>query len=153
MTQETINTSCQCGQSTVAFTGPAVLRFICHCSICQKVYNKPYADIVLLKSSQVLKPADLALVFHKHKRPPAVNRGVCPSCKRPMLATMPLAPGFGMAFIPADNIPKGTALPEPSFHTFYNSRVADVDDASPKVGGYWKSQWAVSKGFLAGLLK
>lgn len=153
MTQQTTLTLCECGKSNIAFTGAPVLRFICHCTICQAVYNKPYADIVLLKSSQVLKPADLALEFHKHRRPPAVNRGVCPSCKKPVLAAMPLAPKFGLAFIPSSNLPADYALPAPSFHTFYNSRVADVNDAAPKISGYWKSQWAVTKGFIAGLMK
>lgn len=34
------------------------------------------------------------------------------------------------------------SVPISAAYTFYDKRVADVDDALPKYEGYWASQWA-----------
>ncbi len=128
-----------------------MLRFLCHCRICQSVYGKPYADIVAVRSTQVEKPLAPSIRFGKHRAPPAVSRGVCTACNAPVVGFLPLVPGFGLAFVPAANFPQSALLPAPQLHTFYHRRVADVADALPKVSGYWHSQWAVTRRFLAGL--
>lgn len=149
----TTTCSCPCGESTFSLTGSPVLRFVCHCEICQKVYRKPYADLVLARLSQVVKPLDPGIQFAKHRPPPAVKRGLCPACKNPVLSLYALSPSLGMAFIPVCNLPEGMALPEPVLHAFYHRRVKDIDDDVLKVEGYWHSQWAISSRFLAGLRK
>ncbi|MFT6904140.1 MAG: hypothetical protein ACJAS1_000790 [Oleiphilaceae bacterium] len=143
--------SCQCRKSQVLVSGEPILRFNCHCKICQKVYGKPFADIVVVQSKQVSKPLDLSIQFTKHRLPPSVNRGICSYCQNPVIALLPLAPFFGLAFVPAENFPKGFQLPEPKFHSFYNSRVVDIDDCVPKINGYLGSQWAVASHFLSAL--
>lgn len=140
--------SCNCGKSHVALSGEPVLRFKCHCLICQSVYKKPFADIVAVSTQQLVKPIDSAVEFAKHKLPPAVNRAVCPSCKAPVVALLPMLPTVGLAFIPAENFPDNAKLPEPAFHSFYHRRVADVNDSTLKISGYWASQWAVLKQFF-----
>ena len=144
--------SCPCGKSKILITGSPVIKFICHCKICQEVYRKPFAEIVAVRSNQIAKPIDPAIQFTKHRYPPAVNRGVCPSCNNPVVALLPLAPSFGLAFIPAANFSEGFELPKPLLHSFYDRRVNDVDDLLPKVNGYWSSQWAVSSRFISAIL-
>lgn len=135
--------SCSCGKSQVSVSGEPLLRFRCHCTICQAVYGKPYADIIAVKASQVSTPVDPRLVFKKLGSLPAVNRGVCPDCNKPVVGFLPLLPYFGIAFVPADNFAPDTILPQPAFHTFYDKRTEDVDNSYRKVSGYIASQWAV----------
>jgi hypothetical protein len=143
--------SCQCRKSKVLVSGEPILRFNCHCKICQKVYGKPFADIVAVKSKQISQPLNQLIQFTKHRLPPSVNRGVCSYCQNPVVALLPLAPFFGLAFVPSENFPEGFILPEPRLHSFYDSRVADIDDSLPKINGYFASQWAVASHFLAAL--
>ncbi len=145
--------TCACGDGEVEVFGSPVLRFKCHCRICQSVYAKPFADIVAVRSNQVARPVSPALKFRKHRLPPAVSRGTCPSCNKPVVGFLPLAPFFGLAFVPAENFPASATLPEAELHTFYDRRVADVDDELPKISGYWTSQWAVSSRFLSALMR
>lgn len=145
--------SCPCGKQNFEVMGKPVMRFICHCKICQKVYRKPFADIVAVKSSQVVKPLNDGILFAKHRSYPNVNRGVCEACNNPVVGFMPVAPMFGLSFIPAANFADQSALPAAMMHTFYDRRVNDVADSLPKVSGYWSSQWAVTRDFMAGLFK
>lgn len=145
-----VQSSCLCAERWVEVSGQPVLRFKCHCKSCQKVYGQPAADIVVVKSSQIRKPVDPLIQFARHRLPPSIRRGVCPACLKPVVAFLPLAPFFGLAFLPADNFPKNVVLPEPDFHLFYDRRVADIDDPLPKLSGYWASQWMVpSRVFFA----
>ena len=148
----TTNTQCNCGKTKVSFSGEPLFRVHCHCSICQSVYQQPFADFVVLSTKQIQSPVDPAIQFKKHRSPPAVNRGLCPHCKKPVLAKLSLGPGIGMAFIPAANFPNSTKLPAAAFHTFYDRRVADIDDHTPKINGYWPSQLAVTKLALSSIL-
>lgn len=145
--------ACTCGAGHVEFSGSPVLRFKCHCTICQSVYGKPFADIVALRSNQVARPVSPVLRFRRHRLPPAVSRGTCPSCNKLVVGFLPLAPFFGLAFVPAENFLKSVNLPEAELHSFYDRRVADVDDELPKISGYWRSQWAVSRRFLGALMR
>lgn len=149
----TTTTQCNCGKSHVSFEGEPLFRVHCHCKICQSVYQQPYADFVVISSKQVAGPVDSAIQFKKHRSPPAVNRGVCPHCKKPVLAKLSLGPSLGMAFIPAANFPNSVKLPAAVFHTFYDRRIADIDDSIPKISGYWSSQLAVTKLALLSMLR
>jgi hypothetical protein len=145
--------SCPCRESEVIVKNHPVIRFICHCKICQGVYRKPFADIVAVRSNQVIKPINPSIRFAKHRFPPAINRGVCFSCNSPVVALLPLAPAFGLSFIPAVNFFKEYELPKPVLHLFYDRRVDDADDDLPKFNGYWQSQWAVSSHFFSAILR
>jgi len=117
------------------------------------VYRKPYADIIALKSSQVIQSVDSKIKFSKHRLPPALKRGVCPSCSNPVVGFLPIMPFFGLAFIPTANFPEHISLPAPKFHTFYDRRVVDVEDELPKYSGYWTSQCVLTSGFFSGILR
>jgi hypothetical protein len=58
--------SCPCRESEVIVKNHPVIRFICHCKICQGVYRKPFADIVAVRSNQVIKPINPSIRFAKH---------------------------------------------------------------------------------------
>lgn len=141
--------SCPCGETQTSFAGEPLLRVLCHCKICQQVYGAPFSDFVLMRSQQITKPISSNIRFTKHLSPPALNRGVCLSCHKPVLAFMPLAPFFGLAFVPTANLPAEAMVLEPALHAFYDRRVQDVNDSLPKVPGYWASQWAVTRRFLS----
>jgi hypothetical protein len=145
--------SCPCGYSHVAVSGTPVLRFLCHCTICQSVYRKPFADVVVVRASQIATPIDHSIQVKRYKAPPALDRGVCSACSNPVVALLPLTPFFGLAFVPSANFPAEIRLPDPSVHVFYERRVADVDDAIRKVSGFWPSQWEVTSRFITGLLR
>ncbi|MFT7214838.1 MAG: hypothetical protein ACI9XK_005109 [Granulosicoccus sp.] len=70
-----------------------------------------------------------------------------------MVAFLPLAPAFGLSFIPAANFFKEYELPKPVLHSFYDRRVDDVDDHLPKFSGYWQSQWGVASQFVSTILR
>lgn len=148
-----IATHCSCGDTQLEISGAPLIRFICHCEICQAVYKKPFADIIAIKTSQLVKPISSRIQFQKHRRPPAVNRGICPSCKQPVLANLSLIPFFGISFIPSANFAANANLPAPCMHNFYNRRVADANDNLPKASGYWHSQWALSTKLTTSLLR
>ena len=146
-----IECSCPCGETLFSVTGSPAIRFKCHCTICQAVYKKPYADVVAVKVSQVIKPLSPKIGFKKYRVPPALQRGTCPSCDNPVVAFLPVAPFFGLAFAPAVNFPEELKLPTVSMHTFYHRRVADIEDDLPKIQGYWSSQLAVTSRFFGAM--
>ena len=144
---------CPCGKQKFEISGKPVMRFICHCKICQKVYQKPFADIIAVKASQVKKPLGSGILFAKHRSYPNVNRGVCSDCNNPVVGFMPVAPFFGLSFIPVANFTDQSNLPAASMHTFYDRRVHDVIDHIPKISGYWPSQLAVTRDFMLNMFK
>lgn len=137
--------SCSCGTSSFTLNSKPLARFICHCTICQSVYQQPFADVTVLWANKVALPAKHDIRFKKYRSPPALRRGVCSSCGRPVIGFLRLAPFVQLAFVPARNYQDNGALPAPSLHMFYHSRVADVIDQLPKYSGYWRSQLAVTK--------
>lgn len=144
--------SCPCGKTKVSFSGEPLLQVLCHCKICQAVYGAPYADFVMLRAQQVHRPVDPGIAFARHRLPPAVNRGLCPDCGKPVVGFMPLLPLLGLSFVPTTNLPPDAKRPPPALHAFYDRRVEDVNDSLPKRSGYWASQWAVSRRFMSALL-
>lgn len=83
---------------------------------------------------------------------PALNRGVCTACGSPVLALTPGPAAIGLAFVPARTFDDPSELPSATQHIFYDRRVADIDDALPKVSGYWRSELAVGGLVGRGLL-
>jgi len=145
--------SCPCGQSTFVVCGSPVAMFYCHCTICQSVYGLPRADVTVLWAKNVKLSSQRSLRFKKHRSPPALRRGVCEACGHPVVGFLTLAPFVELAFVPAQNYPPSSPLPAPSLHIFYGSRVADVDDALPKLNGYWPSQIATTQLILSRTLR
>ena len=139
---------CSCGGVKLKVKEPLITRFFCHCKICQSVYKKPFADATVLRARDIVIDTPNTLQFERLRPPPNLNRGICGSCKMPAIGLMTLVPGLKIAFLPTHMFQNSNDAPEPSFHLFYHSRIADVDDAYPKHNGYWRSEWAVMRKIL-----
>ncbi|AXY56159.1 hypothetical protein CDG60_05990 [Acinetobacter chinensis] len=145
--------SCTCGQSTFSVEGTPLVRFICHCQICQDIYKKPFADVVIFPEKSVkLLEAD-SVEFKKFRAPPAVNRGICKSCAKPVFGVMWVAPFTRFAFVPAMNLADSTQLPEAVGHVFYHRHVNEMYDGLPKVSGYVSSQLFLSQKIFKSLIQ
>jgi hypothetical protein len=137
--------SCECGQSRFKVDGVPVARFKCHCTICQSLYKKPYADVVMLWGGAITLPQKQSFTFRKYRPPPALRRATCDSCGAPVVGFLRLVPFVQLAFSQGANFADQSLLPPTSFHIFYHSRIKDVDDELPKISGYWASELAVTK--------
>ena len=141
----TQSASCGCGQSKFEVNGAPIGRFICHCTICQNLYKKPYADVVMFWGGAITLPEYQPFTFQKYRPPPVLRRSTCNACGAPVIGFLRLAPLVRLAFSQVANFADPGVLPRPSVHIFYHSRIQDVDDELPKVSGYWPSEIAVTK--------
>ena len=137
--------SCQCGQSIFKVDGTPIGRFKCHCTICQTLYKKPYADVVMMWGGAITLPDVQPFTFRKYRPPPALRRSTCDMRGAPVVGFLRLAPFVRLAFVQSANFPDQSVLPPTSVHIFYHSRVKDFEDDLPKVSGYWASELAVTK--------
>jgi hypothetical protein len=148
-----LDCACLCGASRFRVAGNPIGRFFCHCTICQKVYGKPFADVAYFRADAVAPPVGQPVEFRRYRPPPALRRGICGKCGNPVVAFLTMVPGLTVAFVPSQNFPRPVELPEPDRHIFYHRRVADIADAIPKLSGYWASQAYVTRSILADLLE
>jgi hypothetical protein len=144
---------CECGESRFPVHGKPLTRFFCHCRICQSVYGKPAADVTVFWGGAVSSQALGRVSFRKYRRPPALRRGTCPSCGKPAVGFLALAPMVNLTFVPSANFPDPSQLPAPEAHIFYHRRVQDASDSLPKVSGYWPSEWMVTRLVMAGTFR
>jgi hypothetical protein len=144
--------ACLCGASRFTVAGNPVGRFFCHCTICQKVYGKPFADVTYFWAESVALQKDQPVEFRRYRPPPALRRGICTKCGNPAVAFLGAVPALTVAFVPSQNFPRPAELPPPDCHIFYRWRVADIPDSVPKLSGYWASQARVTRTILADLL-
>ena len=142
--------ACRCGASCFAVAGTPIGRFLCHCTICQKAYGKPFADVTYFWGGSVTLADNQPVEFHRLRAPPALRRGKCMRCGNPVLSLLGRVP-MALAFVPSQNFPRPAELPAPGRHIFYDRRVADVADSVPKLDGYWASEAHVTRSILAGL--
>jgi len=132
--------TCACGNVSFDMKGTPLLRFICHCTICQRFNNSSYADAIVYSSTMVQEP-ELGLVdFKAYKPPPNVQRGKCITCMTPIIEhlNMPLFPK--LTIIPSSTYQSNEALPLPTAHFFYDQSVAEVNDEIQKYEGFVSSQ-------------
>lgn len=143
---------CECGAVELEATVAPKARFICHCTICQKVYGEPFADITALWNMQLRISLGADQLRYKHHSwfPSSVNRGVCRHCERPVLGRLNLPP-LPVTLVPTQRWVDPTELPPPSGHIFYHSRVADISDELPKTSGLVGSELAATRYILSGL--
>ena len=144
---------CGCGAARFKVDGQPLLRAFCHCTICQDFNQAEFADIVVVRTRDMTPPQPGSVVFKHHAWPPLLKRGRCKTCSGAAIETMDLPPFPGITILPAQTLAGATGLPEPSFHMFYHRRVADIDDALPKVSGYARSQLRFSSALLSSLLR
>lgn len=139
---------CQCGKSQFTVLGAPMLRFICHCTICQKYTGRDYSDVTFFLNRDIAVTDRSQIEFKKHKMPPAVNRGRCKHCDHPFLEelNLPLVPG--MTLIPTPVLEGSMALPEPRYHVFYDRCVHEIDDDLKKYSGFIPSEVALFSDIL-----
>jgi hypothetical protein len=142
---------CPCGQARIEVRGAALTRFLCHCRICQALYEAPLADVSCFRSGSITVATPGKLRFRRYRAPPALRRGTCAHCGAPVVGYLSLLPSVRIAFVPTRSLGDGAQLPEPRGHIFYHRRVADADDGLPQIPGYWRSELAVTRWVVAGL--
>lgn len=135
---------CPCGKCQVELTQIPSVRFLCHCTICQSVYPGDFADATLLRADKVSIKTPEEMTFSQLKAPPALDRGICNSCKHPVIGFLDGPLGVRFAFLPTVVLPKNDYLPKPLRHVYYDSRINDIDDALPKSGSPMMSQLALT---------
>ena len=150
-----MNQDCAClgGESRFTVAGEPIGRFFCHCTICQMLYRKPFADVTYLWAGSVTLPDNQPIEFRRYRPPPALRRGICARCGNPVVGFLRLAPGLTIAFVPSQNFPRPAELPAPDRHIFYDRRVADIADTVPKLEGYWASEAHVTRTVFGGLFR
>ena len=140
--KEKLNASCGCGQTQVTVDQPPMLRFHCHCTICQNLYHKPFSDVTVMWANNATLIESKKI---EYRRPGLLlKRGVCTQCEKPIFATMTLFPGIKLAFIPADRYENQARLPLPTAHIFYHRRLEELNDGIPKTVGFIKSELVIS---------
>lgn len=144
--------SCPCGETRFTVESTPFARFYCHCQICQKLYGKAYSDVTVVRTKHV-QIDDSLVEYNKYRMPPALSRGTCKSCKKPVAGFLKGIPGLALAFITADNFDDKSTLPAPLGHVFCHRQQAEVADGLPKAYGYWSSQLAISKWVFPRLVK
>ena len=143
--------ACLCGASRFTVQGDPIGRFFCHCTICQKAYGKPFADVTHFRAVSVALPDNQPVEFRRHRGPPALRRGACAKCGNPVVGFLGFPRAMALAFVPSQNFPRSAGLPAAGAHIFYDRRVADIEDDLPKVSGYWASEVYVTRSLLGGL--
>ena len=140
--------ACACGATNFETAGGPLFRIICHCTICQRFNDAPYADILVYPAKEVTLPPDEAVDFDTYRPPPNVQRGKCASCGQPAVEVFaaPLMPKLVM--VPRSMFSSDQKVPQPAAHIFYDKRVSDADDEYPKHEGYIRSQLAFMKYLL-----
>lgn len=151
-TKEPIHSLCQCGHTKISLNTKPNIRFFCHCTICQALYQQPFSDFVVLWAGDVQLTTANDIQFKKHRRPPALQRGTCASCKQPVIGYLTLFPGIKLAFIPSKNFFDASQLPEPLGHLFSHRRAKEIKDTLPQYSGYFHSEWAVSAAVFSRLV-
>jgi hypothetical protein len=118
--------------------------------ICQAFNGKPFADVIAVRSKDVVLKNAGTISFKKYRPPPNFNRGVCRTCGKPVVEVAGFGP-FKVMFIPASNFEPEARLPPVRFDMFYHRRVLDMPDSVPKYSGYLASELAVGKLIMGGL--
>jgi len=151
MTTDLKTCHCSCGEVKYHIHGKPLLRGFCHCTICQKFNQAPFADITVFRLKDVDMPNAESVNYSIYRAPPAVNRGVCRKCKDPVVEFMniPLLPK--VVIVPTQVIKDKYIVPAPSLHVFYETRIADIQDNLAKYSGYLRSQIAFGRRIFTAL--
>lgn len=143
-----IRAECQCKSNHVLLVNQPIIRFICHCLVCQKYTNKAYSDVSIFLHKDVKHRQIKATSFKRYKLPPNIRRGLCQKCQQPSIELGILGQ---LVLLPTMNILDQKFLPPPSMHLFYHRRVVDVEDDLPKYDGLMSSQWMMSFNLVKGI--
>jgi hypothetical protein len=140
-----VECQCACGATRFQTLGAPLFRIYCHCTICQRFNNAPFADILVHRAEDVALPPARAVIFDTYKPPPNVQRGKCASCGQPAIVVLaaPFLPRLVTVLRPMFR--PDAELPSPVAHIFYDKRLADAEDPYPKHEGYFRSNIAFLK--------
>lgn len=144
--------TCPCGESHFSFSGAPLCRFYCHCTLCQEVYQAPFADAFLMQIDEPFEMTKGEVEFARKKANGGIERGLCPHCHAPLFARFPQSFLSKLAFVTAARFPAGTNLQPVDRHIFYGTRVADIDDDLPKYSSALSSNFGLTPAMLRGLL-
>jgi hypothetical protein len=128
----------------------ALVRFYCHCRICQRANEAPFGDPVFVWRHRLKVENPAKLEWRRYRATPInLNRGRCGRCGTLIvehLAASPFSVVIGRTWQDQGLVPPAQG------HIFYESRVTDADDDLPKVQGYLASEWAVTRWLMAAML-
>lgn len=144
---------CHCAATKIAVHGKPLVRGYCHCTICQKFNQAPFADITIFRARDVQFTNENTVEFRAYRAPPLLQRGECTGCHHPAIEFLHLPAMPKLAMLPSANIDAPELTPSPALHIFYGTRVADMDDGLPKYNSYISSQIAFGRRILAALLR
>jgi hypothetical protein len=143
------NARCECGANHYRVTAKPIVRFYCHCRVCQEYSGKEYSDVVVALTRDVELSDVSHSLFRRMKLPPNIRRGHCTVCGKPSIE---FGLGDALTFIPARNYANKEELPPASMHIFYHRRIRDAEDSIPKYEGFWRSQLVTIRMLLPSLL-
>lgn len=148
-----ITGQCDCAQVQFQSAAKPLFRALCHCSICRSFHGRDFGDFLVFRMSSFRETGGDQVDYKVYQNPPLLRRGKCQTCAAPILErlSLPLFPKFML--LPSRFVAQQDALPAPSFHMFYDCRVADVEDDLPKSSGYLPSQLRFSSVLLGSLIK
>lgn len=137
-----IHCQCECGATQVSVAKPPMLRFHCHCTICQELYKRPFSDVTVMwaKDAKLTQGENI-----EYRRPGLLlKRGVCTQCEEPILAYMTLFPGLRLAFVPGNRYNDSGVLPKASAHIFFHRSKAPMADGIAQYEGFIKSELVIT---------
>lgn len=137
--------TCSCGATSFQTIGEPLFRFYCHCTICQRFNDAPFADIVVYRAEDVALPPPGTVIFDTYRPPPNVQRGKCATCGQPAVTVFTARFLPRLVTVPRPMFRSDAELPSPVAHGFYDKRVSDAKDPYPKYEGYFRNQIAFLK--------
>lgn len=144
---------CGCGAVRFEVTQEPMLRVLCHCTICQAFNQAPFADVALVRRSEVHVDGESSVDFQAYRPPPNVQRGKCRQCGDPVVEHLHMPGPLALTFIPSERFADPTQLPAASLRVFYNRRVQDCNDTLPRYSGYLRSQLGLLRHLSPALLR
>jgi len=150
---QALNYECCCGAIKVQIKPVPLVRLFCHCSICQSISNKGYADDIILLAKDVTVENSASVIYKKHTSFFPIHRGECKYCKSPVISFSSLIPFVKLAITPTCFYSAQTQLPNSAAHVFYRHNKISINDPLPKYNDYLSSQINTIKYVLYGLIK
>ena len=137
--------TCSCGATSYRTLGMPLVRFFCHCTLCQRFNDAPFADIVVFRAEDVVLPSPGSVIFDTYRPPPNVQRGKCATCGQPAVTVFATRFLPRLVTVPRPMFTSDAELPSPMGHGFYDTRVSDAKDSLPKYEGYFRNLFVFLK--------
>ncbi|MGV3527241.1 MAG: GFA family protein [Candidatus Sericytochromatia bacterium] len=146
-----LNTFCHCQAEAFAHPPAPLFRLICHCKTCQAFLGLPYNDecTFLRRDLPALQLEQIAFKSYQSPLLP-IKRGTCRRCGK--VAVCLAQVGRLTPFVMVPSVLLGAALPEPVAHIYYDRRVADAEDALPKLSGHLTGQALIQAALAKSLI-